>query len=1063
MKKVYTLLLFVLVSLFMIKGTAYTQVPDGFNYQGVARDNSGNPIINSSLTVRVAVISQITPEVVEWEEEHSVTTNSYGLFTLMIGDPDATGIGGSANSIGDIDWAGKTLYIRTSVRYNSTWYDMDAARILAVPYALLAKDVQSRTLEVNADTVFRVEGSLALGTDSPQGAKLAVVSTNDASEDALFEVRRQDGQPVFSVYNTGVKVFVDDIGTKGPKGGFAIGGFDAAKGSQDYLIISPDSIRMFIKNTSAVPGKGAGSKGGFAIGGFDDSKAGLTDLYFNVSGKDAMDVYENTSQVLWYPRKEAFLSGNIRIGSPDSVGTNSTAMGFKPVAMGNYSQAFGYKTLALADNSTAIGNRAQASGIDSYAFGSGAIASGQKSFAFGSIGIDEAGNPLGISTLASGDYSIALGMGAQATTIGAMALGVNSLASGYASSAMGFYSQATKKYSVAIGYYAMAQGDYANAFGRSAQANGVSSTAVGYATLASGSAAASFGRSAVAGGTASLSLGYSSDALNTYSVAIGFDAQSSGEYSSSMGYMANASGNYSTAIGHTAIANKENSYSIGKNAQSTGINAFALGIDAVASGGTSLSMGYSSSAGGSYSLAIGNSNNSSSTNSISLGNSNTSSNTNSIAIGNNNTASGVYSTALGYASSASGYRSVAIGSNYYKSSLIIIIPTLPTLPTLPLIPILPKGDTELPADGKGWIILPPSINRDNQAIGDYSIAVGAGNYSTNGGMAFGVYNNAEDVYATAIGFGNHALGKYSLAAGFANQTNGMYSVAFGTYTTAEAMNSFVIGKYNYTSSAYDPDDWVETNPLFVIGNGTSSSSPNDAMIVYKNGYTYHEARDAYAGIYAYNYISGRTSSSYGIKSYAYGTTAAYVYSGHFTGGNSVNPVYYMGLWADKRSGALTDVAEYIYDTNGNTEAGDVIVADPNLKESVILSGKPYQESVLGVVSTDPHLTMGMDLVTDEETGDALPGVKATKLALTGRVPVKVTDENGPIKPGDMLTSSSTPGHAMKWSLLDITKAKDFDELKKMIAENDRRRNAVIGKAVDEHLSGTGRIIALISL
>jgi len=27
--------------------------------------------------------------------------------------------------------------------------------------------------------------------------------------------------------------------------------------------------------------------------------------------------------------------------------------------------------------------------------------------------------------------------------------------------------------------------------------------------------------------------------------------------------------------------------------------------------------------------------------------------------------------------------------------------------------------------------------------------------------------------------------------------------------------------------------------------------------------------------------------------------------------------------------------------------------------------------------------------------------------------VKVTNENGPIKPGDKLTTSSTPGHAMK--------------------------------------------------
>ena len=84
------------------------------------------------------------------------------------------------------------------------------------------------------------------------------------------------------------------------------------------------------------------------------------------------------------------------------------------------------------------------------------------------------------------------------------------------------------------------------------------------------------------------------------------------------------------------------------------------------------------------------------------------------------------------------------------------------------------------------------------------------------------------------------------------------------------------------------------------------------------------------------------------------------------------------------------------------------------------------------------------------------GVNATRLALTGRVPVKITEENGPIEPGDLLTTSSSPGHAMKWTLLDVNEAKDFEELKTMLAENERRRNAVIGKAVSSSNSGKAR-------
>ena len=41
------------------------------------------------------------------------------------------------------------------------------------------------------------------------------------------------------------------------------------------------------------------------------------------------------------------------------------------------------------------------------------------------------------------------------------------------------------------------------------------------------------------------------------------------------------------------------------------------------------------------------------------------------------------------------------------------------------------------------------------------------------------------------------------------------------------------------------------------------------------------------------------------------------------------------------------------------------------------------------------------------------------LALVGIVPVKVSAEGGPIQPGDLLVTSSTPGHAMRWAGPDL--------------------------------------------
>lgn len=99
-----------------------------------------------------------------------------------------------------------------------------------------------------------------------------------------------------------------------------------------------------------------------------------------------------------------------------------------------------------------------------------------------------------------------------------------------------------------------------------------------------------------------------------------------------------------------------------------------------------------------------------------------------------------------------------------------------------------------------------------------------------------------------------------------------------------------------------------------------------------------------------------------------------------------------------------DLAE-IYPTNDTTLAsGEVVSLDPEGKITVIRSSKAYDSSAIGVVATKPALVIG-------SRGNE--GVDGKPIALTGRVPVRVVTENGAIKKGDMLTSASTPGAAMK--------------------------------------------------
>ncbi len=107
-----------------------------------------------------------------------------------------------------------------------------------------------------------------------------------------------------------------------------------------------------------------------------------------------------------------------------------------------------------------------------------------------------------------------------------------------------------------------------------------------------------------------------------------------------------------------------------------------------------------------------------------------------------------------------------------------------------------------------------------------------------------------------------------------------------------------------------------------------------------------------------------------------------------------------------------DIAE-VYQTNESfLETGDILVAAKNGTGKVARSGTAYQKDILGVYSTSPGLLVGGDTVIGGGGTEKLK-TNDIPMALAGRAPVKVTSENGPIIQGDLLTSSSLPGVAMK--------------------------------------------------
>ncbi len=131
-----TFLLIIVLSIF---GTFSQEAPKGINYQAVARDFTGEELTNQSISVRLSIISGSPGGLVEWIENHSVTTNRFGLFNLVIGQ--GTREGGAKEKFADLKWGLLPHYLKVAVKFqeNSEYLDMGTAQFFSVPYAIYAE------------------------------------------------------------------------------------------------------------------------------------------------------------------------------------------------------------------------------------------------------------------------------------------------------------------------------------------------------------------------------------------------------------------------------------------------------------------------------------------------------------------------------------------------------------------------------------------------------------------------------------------------------------------------------------------------------------------------------------------------------------------------------------------------------------------------------------------------------------------------------------------------------------------------------------------------------------
>jgi hypothetical protein len=353
--------------------------------------------------------------------------------------------------------------------------------------------------------------------------------------------------------------------------------------------------------------------------------------------------------------------------------------------------------------------------------------------------------------------------------------------------------------------------------------------------------------------------------------------------------------------------------------------------------------------------------------------------------------------------------------------------------------------------------------------------------NSNGCGSVNIYNALNEASVSLLGEGNSYFTGGNLGIGTTSPTNAKLQIeGTTTYEGIVRINNTGTNGASFFLGSTNSDWGGGTNQnLFVMGHGAPASAAIDFSIN-SSGYVGIGTPLPSAGLHlkgsdwpaSFIYIESATGNDAGIRLYESTTAKWHIFNNSGLGGlqiynTAAQTVFFanqsgnVGIGTttpasrldvrgnvtirDNSTGTIAvelgtglDYAEGFNVTdNSGIEPGSVLCIDPENPGKLMISSDAYDSKVAGIVAGANNLGSGISLGT---------GIHDFNVALAGRVYCNVDASEQSVEVGDLLTTSSLPGFAMK-------------------ADNkEKAQGAILGKAMESLAKGKkGQILVLVTL